>query len=72
MTHLVKVVPLALVAGLVAWLISRLPFLPAPGYIVPGVIGLALAGVAGLGVYFVGAVAMRMPEVAGVMRRLGR
>lgn len=71
-THLVKVVPLALVAGLVAWLISRLPFLPAPGYIVPGVIGLALAGIAGLGVYFVGAVAMRMPEVAGVMRRLGR
>ena len=55
-----------------ALILTALPFLPAPGYIVPGVIGLALAGIAGLGVYFVGAVAMRMPEVAGVMRRLRR
>ncbi|BDP42474.1 lipid II flippase MurJ [Deinococcus aetherius] len=69
-SHLIRVVPLALVAGLVAWLVSRL--MPAPGFVVPGVIGLAVAGGVGLGVYLAGALALGMPEVAGVLRRLRR
>ncbi|WP_216328526.1 murein biosynthesis integral membrane protein MurJ [Deinococcus aestuarii] len=69
-SHLIRVVPLALVAGVVAWLVSRL--MPAPGFVVPGVIGLAVAGGVGLGVYLAGALALRMPEVAGVVRRLRR
>ncbi|GBF05712.1 integral membrane protein MviN [Deinococcus aerius] len=70
LAHLGRVVPLAAVAGLVAWLVSRV--LPAPGFIVPGVFGLAVAGGVGLGVYLVGALALRLPEVAGVLRRLRR
>lgn len=70
--HLGRVVPLAALAGAVAWVVSRLPFMPAPGFIVPGVVGLVVAGGAGLAVYLLGAVALRMPEVAGVMRRLRR
>lgn len=72
LVHLAKVVPLAVLAGLVAWLISRVPFMPAPGFIVGGAFGLAVAGGLGLGVYLLGALALRMPEVAGVLRRLGR
>ncbi|MEF2276759.1 murein biosynthesis integral membrane protein MurJ [Deinococcus sp. YIM 134068] len=69
-SHLLRVVPLSIAAGVVAWLVSRL--MPAPGFIVPGVVGLAVAGGAGLAVYLAGALALRMPEVAGVLRRLGR
>jgi putative peptidoglycan lipid II flippase len=68
--HLARVVPLAGLAGVAAWLISLL--MPEPGFIVPGVIGLAVAGGAGLAVYLAGALALRMPEVAGVLRRLKR
>lgn len=68
--HLIKVVPLAAVAGLVAWLITFI--LPRPGFIVPGAFGLALAGGVGLAVYLLGAMALRMPEVAGILRRLRR
>lgn len=70
LNHLGKVIPLALVAGLVAWFISR--FMPAPGLFLPGMIGLVVAGGVGLAVYLVGAVALSMPEVAGVLRRLRR
>ncbi|GAA5534724.1 lipid II flippase MurJ [Deinococcus aluminii] len=70
LAHLARVVPLAAVAGVLAWLVSHL--MPAPGFIVPGMIGLAVAGSVGLGAYLVGALALRMPEVAGVLRRLGR
>nr|WP_245808318.1 murein biosynthesis integral membrane protein MurJ [Deinococcus hopiensis] len=69
-THLAKVLPLAVLAGLVAWFVSR-P-LPTPGFIVPGVLGLAVAGGAGLSVYLVGAAVLRMPEMGGVLRRLRR
>ncbi|GAA5513251.1 lipid II flippase MurJ [Deinococcus carri] len=68
--HLARVVPLAAAAGVVAWLISR--FMPAPGFIVPGVLGLTVAGGVGLVVYLAGALALRLPEVAGVLRRLRR
>lgn len=70
LAHLGRVVPLAVGAGIVAWLVSRL--MPAPGFIVPGVLGLAVAGGVGLGVYLAGALALRMPEVAGVLRRFKR
>ena len=63
-------VPLAAAAGLAAWLVSLV--MPEPGFIVPGVIGLALAGGVGLAVYLIGALALRLPEVAGVLRRLRR
>ena len=68
--HLIRVVPLSVVAGLVAWLVSRV--LPAPGFIVPGALGLAVAGGIGLGVYLAGALALRMPEMGGLLRRLRR
>ncbi|WP_034386766.1 murein biosynthesis integral membrane protein MurJ [Deinococcus sp. YIM 77859] len=68
--HLIRVLPLAALAGLAAWLVSR-P-LPEPGSIGPGVLGLAVAGSVGLGVYLAGAVALRLPEVRGVLRRLRR
>lgn len=68
--HLARVVPLAALAGVAAWLVSRL--MPEPGFIVPGVIGLVVAGGVGLAVYLAGALALRLPEVAGVQRRLGR
>ncbi len=68
--HLARVVPLSVVAGLLAWLVSRV--MPAPGYIVPGVIGLAVAGGAGLAAYLAGALALRLPEVGGLLRRLRR
>ncbi|WQE94940.1 murein biosynthesis integral membrane protein MurJ [Deinococcus sp. AB2017081] len=68
--HLIRVVPLSVVAGLVAWLVSRV--LPAPGFIVPGALGLAVAGGIGLGVYLAGALAIRMPEMGGLLRRLRR
>lgn len=68
--HLAKVLPLAVLAGVVAWLIAKV--MPTPGYILPGMLGLAVAGGAGLGVYLVGALALRMPELAGVLRRIKR
>ena len=68
--HLLKIVPLAALAGGMAWLISRL--LPAPGTFGPGVLGLAVAGGAGLGVYLLGALLLKMPETAGILRRLKR
>ncbi|MFD1729952.1 murein biosynthesis integral membrane protein MurJ [Deinococcus malanensis] len=68
--HLVRVVPLAAASGLVAWLVSLT--LPDPGFILPGLLGLAVAGGVGLGVYLTGALALRLPEVAGLMRRLKR
>ena len=69
-SHLIKVVPLALLSGLVAWLLSKL--MPAPGFIVPGVIGMTIAGGFGLAVYLIGALALRMPEMGGLLRRLRR
>ncbi|MFC4427362.1 murein biosynthesis integral membrane protein MurJ [Deinococcus navajonensis] len=68
--HLLKVVPLAVLAGGMAWLISQV--LPRPGFIVPGLIGLTVAGGAGLATYLAGAIALRLPEVSAVTRRLKR
>ena len=68
--HLGKVMPLAVAAGLLAWVISLV--LPRPGYIVPGAFGLAVAGGAGLALYLLGAALLKMPEMAGVVRRLRR
>ncbi|RJF72994.1 murein biosynthesis integral membrane protein MurJ [Deinococcus cavernae] len=71
--HLLRVVPLAALAGLAAWAASRfLPFMPTPGFIVSGVVGGAVAGGVGLAVYLAGALALRLPEVSGVLRRLRR
>ncbi|ACO45596.2 murein biosynthesis integral membrane protein MurJ [Deinococcus deserti] len=68
--HLLRVVPLAAASGLAAWAVSLV--LPDPGFILPGLLGLAVAGGVGMGVYLTGALALRLPEVAGVMRRLKR
>lgn len=70
LAHLVRVVPLAALAGVLTWFVSR--WMPAPGFIVPGVIGLLVAGGVGLAAYLAGAVMLRLPEVAGVLRRLRR
>ncbi|CAM3692771.1 murein biosynthesis integral membrane protein MurJ [Deinococcus frigens] len=71
--HLARVLPLAVIAGLVAWLVLRfVPLIPAPGFIVPGLIGLSVAGGAGLAAYLLGALALRMPEMGGLLRRLRR
>ena len=71
--HLARVLPLSLIAGLVAWLALRfVPFIPAPGFIVPGLIGLGVAGGAGLAAYLLGALLLRMPEMGGLLRRLRR
>lgn len=68
--HLAKVLPLSLVAGVIAWLLMRL--MPQPGFIVPGVIGLSVAGGLGLGAFLAGALILRMPEMAGLRRRVQR
>ncbi|BBN94075.1 integral membrane protein MviN [Deinococcus grandis] len=69
--HLLRVVPLAAVSGGAAWLIARaLPI--QPGFILTSIPVLALAGGTGLAVYLGGALALRMPEVAAVTRRLKR
>lgn len=71
--HLARVLPLSVLAGLVAWLALRfVPFIPAPGFIVPGLIGLSVAGGAGLVAYLLGALVLRMPEMGGLLRRLRR
>nr|WP_240500979.1 murein biosynthesis integral membrane protein MurJ [Deinococcus sp. LM3] len=69
--HLLRVVPLAAVSGGVAWLIARAVPIE-PGFILTSIPVLALAGGAGLAVYLGGALALRMPEVAAVTRRLKR
>jgi putative peptidoglycan lipid II flippase len=69
--HLLRVVPLAAVSGGAAWLIARaLPI--QPGFILTSIPVLVLAGGAGLAVYLGGALALRLPEVAAVTRRLKR
>ncbi len=69
-SHLIRVIPLALTAGLVAWLLVHI--MPRPGYIIPGAVGLAIAGGFGLAAYLLGALALRMPEMGGLLRRLKR
>lgn len=68
--HLVKVLPLSALAGALAWWVVG--WLPAAGYIVPGVVGLSVAGGAGLMVYMLGALLLKMPEVGGILRRVKR
>lgn len=68
--HLARVLPLALVAGLVAWLVAHL--LPAPGHLLSGLLGLALAGGLGLAAYLGLAVLLRVGEVRGLLNRLRR
>lgn len=68
--HLIKIVPLAVAAGFIAWLVSRL--MPTPGALLPGMLGLAFAGGAGLGTYLIGATFLRMPEMNGLLRRIRR
>lgn len=70
--HLLRVVPLAAVAGLAAFVVSKIPFMPQPGVLLPGLIGLALCGGVGLAVYLLGALLLRMPEMGGLLRRLRR
>jgi putative peptidoglycan lipid II flippase len=68
--HLARVIPMAIAAGLVAWLVAR--FLPTPGRLLPGLLGLAVAGGAGGGMYLALAVALRLPEVTGLLSRVRR
>ncbi|MBZ9713267.1 murein biosynthesis integral membrane protein MurJ [Deinococcus multiflagellatus] len=68
--HLARVLPLAALAGAAAWLLAKV--LPAPGFFVQGVLGLAVAGGAGLALYLAGALALKLPEVGAVTRRLRR
>ncbi len=69
-SHLARILPMAALAGALAWFISRL--MPAPGFIFPGVLGLVVAGGVGLSAYLLLALALKMPEVSGVLRRLKR
>lgn len=69
--HLLRVVPLAAVAGGVAWLIARAVPIE-PGFILTSIPVLALAGGVGLAVYLGGALALKLPEVAAITRRLKR
>ena len=68
--HLARVLPLALIAGVVAWGVAR--FLPAPGRLLPGLLGLVVAGGAGGASYLGLALALRLPELNGVLARFGR
>ncbi len=68
--HLARVLPLAVVAGLVAWGVARV--LPAPGRLLPGLLGLVVAGGAGGAAYLGLALALRLPELNGVLARVGR
>nr|WP_110887572.1 murein biosynthesis integral membrane protein MurJ [Deinococcus yavapaiensis] len=68
--YLARVLPLALVAGLIAWAVTRV--LPQPGRPVPGALGFGVASAIGLAAYLGLAVALRVPEVSGVTRRLLR
>ncbi|AFZ68719.1 murein biosynthesis integral membrane protein MurJ [Deinococcus peraridilitoris] len=68
--HLLRVIPLAAVAGLVAWAVTLM--LPDPGRFVPGVLGFAVASACGLAAYLALAVLLRMNEVGALMRRLKR
>lgn len=66
--HLARVVPMAAVAGLVAWGVAHV--LPTPGRLLPGLIGLVVAGGAGGVVYLGLALALRLPELQGVLGRV--
>ncbi|XBV87177.1 murein biosynthesis integral membrane protein MurJ [Deinococcus sonorensis KR-87] len=67
LAHLLRVLPIAALAGLAAYAVSRV--LPAPGPIIPGLLGLALAGGVGGAVYLALALALRLPELRGLLRR---
>ncbi|MGI8747569.1 MAG: murein biosynthesis integral membrane protein MurJ [Deinococcus sp.] len=68
--HLARVVPAAVIAGLVAWGVSHL--LPEPGHLLPGLTGLVVAGGAGGLAYLGLALALRLPELSGLLNRLRR
>ncbi len=68
--HLAKVVPIAAVAGLVAWGVAHV--MPAPGRLLPGMLGLVVAGGVGGVVYLALALALRLPELQGLMKRFRR
>ena len=68
--HLGLVFPLALLAGAVAFAVSSV--LPAPGNLWRGVVGLSVAGGAGMAVYLVLAYVLRFPELSSLRSRLTR
>lgn len=68
--HLARVLPIAAVAGLAAWAVAHL--LPVPGRLLPGMLGLVVAGGAGGVVYLVLALALRLPELQGLLGRFRR
>ncbi|MFC6592082.1 murein biosynthesis integral membrane protein MurJ [Deinococcus lacus] len=70
LAHLGRILPLALLAGLLARAIAS--FLPPAGVLLPSMLTLAVAGGAGLGAYLLGAVLLGLPEVQAVTRRLRR
>ena len=70
LAHLGRVLPLALLAGAVAWGVAHL--MPEPGHFWTGLLGLAVAGGAGLAAYLGLAAALRLPELSGALRRLRR
>ncbi|GGR04843.1 murein biosynthesis integral membrane protein MurJ [Deinococcus ruber] len=68
--HLLKIVPIAALAGLAAWGVSHV--LPAPGSFLPGLLGLVVAGGVGGAVYLALALALRLPELQGLLKRVRR
>jgi len=68
--HLGRVIPMALVAGAVAYAVSRV--LPGPGNLWRGMLGLTVAGGAGMAVYLALAMLFRVPEVSSLRSRLTR
>ena len=68
--HLLKIVPIAALAGLAAWGVAHV--LPAPGRFLPGLLGLFVAGGVGGAVYLALALALRLPELTGLLARVRR
>ena len=68
--HLARIVPIAVLAGLAAWGVARV--LPAPGRLLPGLLGLFVAGGVGAAVYLALALALRLPELQGLLGRVRR
>lgn len=73
--HLLKVVPLGMIAGLVSWLTLQALIalhVPTSGTILHGLLGLGLAGGAGILVYLALAVALKMPEMQALISKIKR
>ncbi|MBB6099596.1 putative peptidoglycan lipid II flippase [Deinobacterium chartae] len=70
LVQLVRVLPAAALAGLAAAQLVRL--LPAPGTLLPGLLGFAVAGAAGMALYLALAFVLRVRELKSLLSRVRR